>query len=72
MRKRYAYGVIALLAVGYFAFSYLFPSDNLSKEPFVPEKFQLAGEGKGKQGFPQREIVDLASSIQIHFSAGLN
>ena len=68
MRKRYAYGVIALLAEGYFAFSYLYPKDNLSKEPFVPEKFQLAGgPERENRGFPQREIVDLASEYPDTF-----
>jgi peptidoglycan/xylan/chitin deacetylase (PgdA/CDA1 family) len=62
MKKRYIIGAIALLLVGYFAFSYLFPSSDIAKKPLVPKKFDLAGgPERENRGFPQREIIDLAS-----------
>lgn len=62
MRKRYILGALALLLVGYFAFSYLFPSSDIAKKPLVPKKFDLAGGSEREnRGFPQREIIDLAS-----------
>lgn len=73
MRRSYLLGLIALFLVGgFFAWSYLFPSSDIAKKPLAPDRFDLAGGPEKKErGFPQREIIDLASEYpKVFFRQG--
>ncbi|MFZ5944560.1 MAG: polysaccharide deacetylase family protein [Bacillota bacterium] len=63
MRRSYMLVALALLVLGgYVTWSYLFPSSNIARKPVAPKEFELAGgPEKEERGFPQREIIDLAS-----------
>lgn len=66
MNKRYF--IVFGILLGYFLLSYIFPSDNIAKRPFVPKRFDLkGGSERDNRGFPQREIVDLASEYPDSF-----
>lgn len=72
MKKSYIIGALALiLVVGFFAWNNLFPS-NIAKKPVNPKHFDLAGgPEKEERGFPQREIIDLASEYpKVFFRSG--
>lgn len=73
MKRRYLIGTLALLLLGsYVTWSYLFPSSNIAKKPIAPQKFDLAGGPEREiRGFPQREIIDLASEYpDVFFRQG--
>ncbi|MFZ7102665.1 MAG: polysaccharide deacetylase family protein [Peptococcaceae bacterium] len=63
MKKSYILGALAVFVVGgIVTWSYLFPSSDIAKKPIAPDDFELAGGSeKEGRGFPQREIIDLAS-----------
>jgi len=63
MKKGYLLGAFVLILLGGFvAWNYLFPSNDIAKKPVSPQKYDLAGGNEREvRGFPQREIIDLAS-----------
>ncbi len=73
MRKIYLLGtVFLLLLVGFFAWNNMFADNNLAKKPISPQAFDLSGgPEREKRGFPQREIIDLASEYpDVFFRQG--